>query len=171
MTNLALLSAALFELGPDDVVMGCLPLFHCFGQTCALDAAVRSGACLTLLPRFSARAAIEVMERDRVTVFEGVPTMYVGLLGEGAGTSDITSLRLCVSGGAALPVEVLRGFEEAFGTVILEGYGLSEASPVAAFNRVDWRKPGSIGLPKGPTGKILKREITPPAALTQEEAR
>jgi long-chain acyl-CoA synthetase len=85
-----------------------------------------------------------VIERDRVTVFEGVPTMYVALLGEDADTS---SLRLCVSGGAALPVEVLHGFEKAFGAVILEGYGLSETSPVATFNRRDRRKPGSIGLP------------------------
>jgi long-chain acyl-CoA synthetase len=76
-----------------------------------------------------------------------VPTMYVGLLGEGAGGTDTSSLRLCVSGGAALPVEVLHGFEKAFGAVILEGYGLSETSPVATFNRSDRRKPGSIGLP------------------------
>ncbi len=88
-----------------------------------------------------------MIERDRVTVFEGVPTMYVGLLGAGAGAADTSSLRLCVSGGAALPVEVLHGFEKAFGAVILEGYGLSETSPVATFNRRDRRKPGSIGLP------------------------
>jgi len=73
--------------------------------------------------------------------------MYVGLLGEGAGGTDTSSLRLCVSGGAALPVEVLHGFEKEFGAVILEGYGLSETSPVATFNRRDQRKPGSIGLP------------------------
>jgi long-chain acyl-CoA synthetase len=145
--NAAVTAASLLGLGPDDVVMGCLPLFHSFGQTCGLNAAVQSGACLTLIPRFSPRAALEVIERDRVTVFEGVPTMYVGLLGEGAGTTDTSSLRLCVSGGAALPVEVLHGFEKAFGAVILEGYGLSETSPVATFNRPDQRKPGSIGLP------------------------
>jgi len=73
--------------------------------------------------------------------------MYVGLLGEGAGGTDTSSLRLCVSGGAALPVEVLHGFEKEFDAVILEGYGLSETSPVATFNRRDQRKPGSIGLP------------------------
>ncbi len=145
--NAAVTTASLLDLGPDDVVMGCLPLFHSFGQTCGLNAAVQSGACLTLVPRFSPRAALQVIERDRVTVFEGVPTMYVGLLGEGAGTADTSSLRLCVSGGAALPVEVLHGFEKAFGAVILEGYGLSETSPVATFNRPDQRKPGSIGLP------------------------
>jgi long-chain acyl-CoA synthetase len=91
-----------------------------------------------------------VIERDRVTVFEGVPTMYVGMLAEGADgaeVADTSSLRLCVSGGAALPVEVLHGFEKTFGTVILEGYGLSETSPVATFNRRERRKPGSIGVP------------------------
>jgi long-chain acyl-CoA synthetase len=146
--NASVTATTLLDLGPDDVVMGCLPLFHSFGQTCGLNAAVLSGACLTLIPRFSAAAALQVIERDRVTVFEGVPTMYVGMLGEAASTTaDTSSLRLCVSGGAALPVEVLHGFEKAFGAVILEGYGLSETSPVATFNRVDNRKPGSIGLP------------------------
>jgi long-chain acyl-CoA synthetase len=140
-------ATSLLGLGPDDVVMGCLPLFHSFGQTCGLNAAVQSGACLTLLSRFGPAAALRVMERDRVTVFEGVPTMYIAMLGEGSGEADTSSLRLCVSGGAALPVEVLHGFEKAFGTMILEGYGLSETSPVATFNRHDRRKPGSIGLP------------------------
>jgi len=145
--NASVTAASLLALGPEDVLMGCLPLFHSFGQTCGLNAAVLSGACLTLIPRFSPAAALHVIERDRVTVFEGVPTMYVAMLGEGAGSTDTSSLRLCVSGGAALPVEVLQGFEKAFRTVILEGYGLSETSPVATFNRRDRRKPGSIGLP------------------------
>jgi long-chain acyl-CoA synthetase len=145
--NASVTATTLLGLGPDDVVMGCLPLFHSFGQTCGLNAAVQSGACLTLIPRFSAAEALRVIARDRVTVFEGVPTMYVGLLHEAAGAPDTSTLRLCVSGGAALPVEVLHGFEKAFGTVILEGYGLSETSPVATFNRSDRRKPGSIGVP------------------------
>jgi len=145
--NASVTATTLLGLGPDDVVMGCLPLFHSFGQTCGLNAAVLSGACLTLIPRFSAAEALRVIARDRVTVFEGVPTMYVGLLHAAAGAPDTSTLRLCVSGGAALPVEVLHGFEKAFGTVILEGYGLSETSPVATFNRGDRRKPGSIGLP------------------------
>ncbi|HSZ40892.1 MAG TPA: long-chain fatty acid--CoA ligase [Trebonia sp.] len=145
--NASVAATSLFGLNPEDVVMGCLPLFHCFGQTCGLNAAVLSGACLTLIPRFSPAAALRVIARDRVTVFEGVPTMYVGLLGEGAAGTDTLSLRLCVSGGAALPVEVLHGFEKEFQTVVLEGYGLSETSPVATFNRPDRRKPGSIGEP------------------------
>jgi long-chain acyl-CoA synthetase len=148
--NASVTATTLLGLGPYDVVMGCLPLFHSFGQTCGLNAAVLSGACLTLIPRFSPAAALRVIERDRVTVFEGVPTMYVGMLheAEAPGSAvDSSSLRVCVSGGAALPVEVLHGFEKRFGTVILEGYGLSETSPVATFNRQDARRPGSIGLP------------------------
>jgi long-chain acyl-CoA synthetase len=147
--NAAVTATTLLRLEPDDVVMGCLPLFHSFGQTCGLNAAVGSGASLTLLPRFDPGKALEVIQRDRVTVFEGVPTMYVALLNHpGRGEFDVGSLRLCVSGGAALPVEVLRGFEDAFGCIILEGYGLSETSPVASFNHPDReRKPGSIGTP------------------------
>jgi len=147
--NAAVTATTLLRLEPDDVVMGCLPLFHSFGQTCGLNAAVGSGACLTLLPRFDPGKALEVIQRDRVTVFEGVPTMYVALLNHPQrGDHDVGSLRLCVSGGAALPVEVLRGFEDAFGCIILEGYGLSETSPVASFNHPDRdRKPGSIGTP------------------------
>ena len=86
--NASVTATTLLALGPDDVVMGCLPLFHSFGQTCGLNAAVLSGACLTLISRFSAAQALRVIERDRVTVFEGVPTMYVGLLHEAAGAPD-----------------------------------------------------------------------------------
>jgi long-chain acyl-CoA synthetase len=138
-----------FSIGPDDVVLGALPLFHSFGQTCGLNAAVTSGACLTLVPRFDPGKVLETIQRDRVTVFEGVPTMYVALLNHPERDRfDVSTLRLCVSGGAALAVEILRGFEAAFGCVVLEGYGLSETSPVASFNQPDReRKPGSIGTP------------------------
>ena len=148
-TNASVAATDLFSLSPDDVVFGGLPLFHSFGQTCGLNAAVGTGACLTLVSRFTPDKALAVMARDKVTVFQGVPTMYVALLGTPDRTGyDTSALRLCVSGGAALPVEVLRGFEKAFGCMILEGYGLSETSPVASFNHPDReRKPGSIGVP------------------------
>jgi long-chain acyl-CoA synthetase len=134
---------------PDDVIFGGLPLFHVFGQTVALNVAVASGACLTLLPRFDAGHALRVIAGHRVTVFEGVPTMYMALLhAPGRAGYDTSALRMCISGGAALPVEVLRGFEEAFDVPVLEGYGLSETSPVASFNHIHReRKPGSIGTP------------------------
>jgi long-chain acyl-CoA synthetase len=139
----------LFSIERDDVILGALPLFHSFGQTCTLNAAVAAGACLELIPRFHPGEVLELIERRRVTLFQGVPTMYAALLHHpDRRRFDVASMRLCVSGGAALPVEVLRGCEEAFGCSVLEGYGLSETSPVAAFNHPDReRKPGSIGTP------------------------
>ncbi|GAA3446488.1 long-chain-fatty-acid--CoA ligase [Planomonospora venezuelensis] len=134
-------------LGVDDVVLGALPLYHSFGQTCSLNAAVHAGARLTLLPRFEAGRALEVIRRDGVTVFQGVPTMYIALL-DHPGASDMSLLRVCVSGGAAMPLDVLRAYETRFGCPIVEGYGLSETSPVAATNRAGpGRRPGSIGWP------------------------
>ncbi len=138
-------------IGADEntVVLGALPLFHSFGQTCGMNAAVKAGATLTLIPRFDPCKALEIIERDHVTVFEGVPTMYAAMLNDPDRDShDVSCLNICASGGASLPLEVLRGFEEAFDAKILEGYGLSETSPVASFNHPDReRKPGSIGTP------------------------
>lgn len=132
---------------PDDVIMGCLPLFHVFGLTCGLNAAVRQGATLTLIPRFDPGKALEVIARDTVTIFEGVPTMYGAMLHHPAvSETDTSSLRTCVSGGSSLPGETLREFEETFKVSLLEGYGLSETSPVASFNMLDQpTKPGTIG--------------------------
>jgi long-chain acyl-CoA synthetase len=136
------------ELTPDDVMFGGLPLFHVFGQTCGLNAAVKAGACLTLLPRFDAKKALEILARDKVTVFGGVPTMFIALVHyPERGDYDLSSLRLCVSGGAAMPVEVMNTFEKEFGCVVLEGYGLSETSPVASFNFAHERRAGSVGRP------------------------
>jgi len=159
--NAEVVRTDLFRLTPDDVIFGGLPLFHAFGQTCALNTAVATGACVTLLPRFTPGQALEILAAHRVSVFEGVPTMYVALLGHpGREAYDTSALRLAVSGGAALPVEVLRGFEEAFGCQVLEGYGLSETSPVASFNHPDRpRKPGSIGTPiRGVQMRVVDKE-------------
>ncbi len=147
-SNCELAVQTLLNLGPGDVVLGALPLFHAFGQTCALNTTIQAGATLTLVPRFDPSKALEVLQRDQVTVFAGVPTMYTALLHHPDGDSyDLSALRVCVSGGSAMPVEVMRGFEEKFHCAVLEGYGLSETSPVASFNLPDrQRKPGSIGL-------------------------
>ena len=147
--NAELTATTLLNAGPDDVIMGCLPLFHSFGLTCALNVTIISGATLTLLPRFDPGTALEIIERDKVTIFEGVPTMYAAMLHDPASArADTSSLRVCISGGAAMPVQIMRRFEQAFGCVILEGYGLSETSPVASFNHPGKvRKPGSIGTP------------------------
>ena len=164
--NQGVTARTLIEIGPDDVVMGCLPLFHVFGMGCGMNAAISSGATLTLIPRFTPGKALEVIQRDRATVFEGVPTMYAAMLGvPERDRYDVSTLRCCVSGGAALPVEVLRSFEAAFGCVILEGYGLSESSPVAAFNHPHReRKPGSIGTPiEGVRMRLVDDDRTPVA--------
>jgi long-chain acyl-CoA synthetase len=139
----------LFGLDAGAVTLGALPFFHAFGQTCALNATVAVGGTLTLIARFDAGRALEILERDRVTVFAGVPTMYAAILHHpDAASRDLSALEVCVSGGAAMPVEVMRAFEARFGCDVLEGYGLSETSPLAAFNRRGrYRKPGSIGTP------------------------
>jgi long-chain acyl-CoA synthetase len=135
------------RIGPEDVLFGGLPLFHSFGQTVTLNAAILAGASLSLLPRFDPGAALSLLASHRATVFAGVPTMYTAFLGV-PDAPELPALRACVSGGAALPVEVLRQFEKSFGCIVLEGYGLSETSPVASFNHPDVeRKPGSIGTP------------------------
>lgn len=148
-SNVDVIVQTLLHVTPEDVIFGGLPLFHVFGQTCALNVAVRTGAALTLLPRFDPAKALEILVRDRVTVFQGVPTMYSALLARtGSDDMDLSALRVCVSGGSALPVEVLRAFEKRFGCLVLEGYGLSETSPAACFNHPDQsRVPGSIGTP------------------------
>lgn len=130
-----------------------LPLFHSFGQTCQMNAGIYTGSKLVLLARFDPDAALAAMEKENITVFAGVPTMYWALLNHPeAHKYDLekiaSNLRLCCSGGSAMPVEVMRAFESKFKVKILEGYGLSETSPVASFNRMDRpSKPGSVGLP------------------------
>ena len=161
ISNAVTSAETLVELTEDDVVMGCLPLFHCFGLTCGLNAAVVKGACLTLVPRFDPVKALEVVGRDKVTVFEGVPTMYAAMLHvDDPASYDVSSLRTCISGGSAMPVEVMKSFEKTFDCIVLEGYGLSETSPVASFNRPDLeRKPGSIGVPvRGVEMKVVDDE-------------
>jgi long-chain acyl-CoA synthetase len=146
-SNAVMTAETLLESGPDDVIMGCLPLFHVFGLTCGLNASVVSGACLTLIPRFDGGKALEVIGRDKVTIFQGVPTMYSAMLHhEGRHQANLATLRTCISGGSAMPVEVMKAFENEFGCIILEGYGLSETSPVASFNHPgEDRRPGTIG--------------------------
>ncbi len=130
-----------------------LPLFHSFGQTSVMNASLYHGSRVVLVPRFEPAAVLDLMVRERVNAFAGVPTMYWALLRhaeeQGTATAPIAAhLRMCLSGGAPIPVEILRAFDQRFGVEILEGYGLSETSPVATFNQIGRpRKPGSIGLP------------------------
>ena len=139
----------LFGIRDDDVVLVVLPLFHVFGLSSQLNVCVRFGATMSLVPRFDPDKVLEVIQRDRVTVFEGVPTMYVALLNHPRlADYDISSLRIGVSGGAAIPAEVLDAFEAKFGIVILEGYGLTETASTTTFNvSAEERKVYSVGKP------------------------
>lgn len=138
-----------FDFQDGDVGLVALPLFHSFGLSAVLGVLVTVGATMTLMTRFDPLKAFEVMQRDRVTMFSGVPTMYIYLLNHPDRKKyDLSSLRFCNSGGAALPVEVLQGWESEFGIKILEGYGLSETSPTASFNVLfKPTKPGTVGIP------------------------
>ena len=153
VTN-ALCCVALTRLDSTDVQLIALPLFHTFGQTVQMNSVVAVGAMMVLAPRFEPEAAMQLMAAHGVTVFCGVPTMFIGLLNAEQAARDglrervAKTLRLGVSGGAPMPVAVLRRFEAEFGVTILEGFGLSETSPVATFNHFDSERiPGSIGQP------------------------
>ena len=150
----ALVSDRMFPRAGEDVSLAALPLFHAFGLSVVLNTGFLRHATVVLMPRFEAGAALDLMIAEKVTLFAGVPTMYWGLLthegGRGkAGIDQIaTHLSTAASGGSALPLEVLNRFADRFGVNIVEGYGLSETSPVASFNRPDRpARPGSIGQP------------------------
>jgi long-chain acyl-CoA synthetase len=147
LTLNAMISATqVIGLRSTDSVLGCLPLFHSFGQTCAMNAAFYAGARLVLMPRFGGPEALELLVREKIDVFEGVPTMYHALLEAARASRQRPVLRMAVSGGASLPLKTIDEFKEAFGADIYEGYGLSETSPVATFNQsVFGRKAGSVG--------------------------
>jgi long-chain acyl-CoA synthetase len=136
-----------------NTILIALPLFHSFGQTCQMNAGLYHGATLVLVPRFDPAAVLDTMLKEKVNFFSGVPTMFWAMLGHAQQhNTDVAAiaehLQLCSSGGSAMPVEVLNAFENMFGVTILEGYGLSETSPVATFNHRDLpRKVGSIGIP------------------------
>jgi long-chain acyl-CoA synthetase len=158
MRDNALSGEALFGANAEqpDTYLCVLPLFHSFGQTVIQNGGLAYGGTVVMLPRFEAEPALGLMLKEGVTFFAGVPTMYWGLLGALDSASDgqidvdllAKNLRVAVAGGSALPVEVHKDFQKKFGATILEGYGLSETSPVASFS--PYGQPprvGSIGLP------------------------
>ncbi len=175
------LSDTMYEAADHDVHLVALPLFHSFGQTAQLNSGFYNQATLSLLPRFDPQTALSIIDRDEVTLFAGVPTMYWAILNipKVETLFDLekiaSHLRLCFAGGSSLPVEVMKDFEAKFNVTILEGYGLSETSPIASFNPFDGeRKIGSVGIPvwgidmkvvdekdnevpRGETGEILIR--------------
>lgn len=146
----AIISDEMFARYDENVYLATLPLFHSFGQTVVMNTGFRRHATIVLMPRFEPVAALRLMARENVTSFAGVPTMYWAMLSAvRAGQAEVpASLATAVSGGSALPVEVLKDFSATFGVDILEGYGLSETAPVASFNQPGRpAKAGSIGTP------------------------
>ncbi len=152
-SNLMLNAVLAADLGPitsDDKLLIVLPLFHIFAMTCLMNAGVYRGSHNVLLPRFDAETVFGLMQKHSITLFAGVPTMYWGLVNYKEDKFDYETisknLRVGLSGGAALPVQVLKDFEARFNVPIMEGYGMSEGSPVVTFNHLnDKRIPGSIG--------------------------
>ena len=135
------------NISPDDRVIATLPVFHVFALTVVVNAPLLQGATVLLAPKFSPGAIYELAGSQQATVFAGVPTMYNFLYQFDGDVKSFSNLRLSISGGAPLPVQVLYDFEEKFKVKISEGYGLSEASPVTCFNPLDReRKAGSIGM-------------------------
>jgi long-chain acyl-CoA synthetase len=139
----------LFDIQPDDVILTVLPLFHVFGMSSAMNLGIRFGSALSLVPRFTADGVLATIEHDRATIFDGVPTMFMALLGyPDAGRFDTRSLRVCISGGDSIPARVMDAFEQRFGVPILEGYGMTETASTITFNQtVEQRRAHSVGKP------------------------
>lgn len=135
------------KINEDDHVVTTLPMFHVFCMTVALNAPLMSGGTLLIVPKFSPKEVFRLIKKYEATVFAGVPTMFNFLYQyPDVDPKELSSLRLCISGGSAMPVAILKAFEQKFNVFISEGYGLSEASPVTCFNPLDRpRKAGSIG--------------------------
>ena len=148
----AILSTDLLDTQPEDTQLIVLPLFHIFAMTVLMNAGIYKGASSILLPRFDAESVFGLLQKHKVTLFAGVPTMYWGLVHYTDPKFDYETiaktLKRCASGGASLPVKVIEDFERRFHVPIIEGYGMSEGSPVVTFNQLNiGRKPGSIGTP------------------------
>ena len=144
-----------------EVILGLLPLFHTYGIAVCMNLAIATGSCMVLIPRFAQKELLKAIEEYRVTFFPGIPGIYAALNNyKDIGKWDISSVNYCVSGSAPLPLAVSEKFEQLTGGIILEGFGLTEASPVTHSNPVHReRKIGSIGLPLADTEcKIVSLE-------------
>ncbi len=141
--------AEMIQVSEQDHFLCVLPLFHSFAATVCMILPLLIGATTTLMPRFAAMDVLRTMAREGITVFAGVPAMYAVMLGVRSQEQfDLSHVRMCVSGGAPLPVAVLEGFTKRYAVTLLEGYGPTEASPVVSVNPYDGvQKPGSVGLP------------------------
>ena len=140
-------AGGLFGVRSDDVVLAVLPFFHVFGLSSVVNVFIRQGGCLSILPRFAPGAVLDAIEADRCTVIGGVPTMLHALAQQDVTGRDLSALRVAVSGGASLPEDIMRTFEDKFGIEVLEGYGMTETASSCSFNRPGDRKVLSIGKP------------------------
>ncbi|MFB7214869.1 long-chain fatty acid--CoA ligase [Streptomyces sp. NPDC056255] len=146
--NIGVTMLSPFDFTADDVLLAVLPLFHTFGQICGMGVCFRAGATMVLTSGFDAARTLDLMVRRRCTVFMGVPTMYMALLDAAARDPRRPALDRAFSGGSALPVTVLEEFQRTFGCTVYEGYGLTETSPVVAYNQRAWPpRPGTVGKP------------------------
>lgn len=156
-----------FDRGEPDMIMGALPLFHVFANTCVLNRTVAKGGCIAMVPRFEPKQVLQTLERTRATAFPGVPTMFQALLDDPRiGRTDFSALRAAISGGAPLPAPVREKFEAATGSRLVEGYGLTESSGVVSTNPyTGLRKPGTIGqvIPQTRVMLLDKEDPTRPA--------
>jgi long-chain acyl-CoA synthetase len=155
-----------------EVMMAVLPFFHVYGLTVCLLLGVRLGAALVLLPRFNLDGVLAAIDRFRPTLFPGVPTMYVAINNAvEKGGHDLSSIKACLSGAAPLPMEVAERFERFSGGRLVEGYGLSESSPVAIANPIyGKRKAGTIGMPLPDTVARVADPADPARTLPVGEA-
>jgi long-chain acyl-CoA synthetase len=172
VANTLQISAWCYKQTPgEEIYLAALPLFHVFGLTVLMNMSVRSGGKMVLLPRFEPDKVLEAIQKQRPTIFPGAPTMYVALINrKDADQFDLSSINVCISGSAALPLEIQDSFELLTGGRLIEGYGLTEASPVTHANPI-WgrRKIGTIGLPLPDTEAAIMNPVTgerlPPGQL------
>jgi len=141
------IAGGLFGVRSDDVALAVLPFFHVFGLSSVINVFVRFGGCLSILPRFQPAAVLDAIEADRCTVIGGVPTMLHALAQQDITGRDLSALRVAVSGGASLPEDIMRTFEDKYRIEVLEGYGMTETASSCTFNRPGDRKVLSIGKP------------------------
>jgi len=154
------------SVGTNDIFLSVLPLYHSFGQTVVMNTCIASGALNVMLPKFDPNLAIKTILEDKITILAAVPTMFKMIIDSFKEVTEIPSVRLCLSGGAKLDLNIFHEFQKKFGLHIYEGYGLTEAAPVVSFNPMDYRsKAGSVGLPlPGIEVKIVDendQELTP----------
>ena len=152
-----------------DIILGALPMFHVFANTCVLNRTVVRGGSMVLLPRFEAKQVLAAINRTKPTGFPGVPTMYQALMDHAEfGKTDWSSVRVCISGGAPLPGPLSERFERATGARIVEGYGLTESSGVVSANPYEGlRKPGTIGQPI-PATQVMLLDKEDPTSLAPD---